>query len=136
MLSCLHSFDMDVRQCFSVCLSIDPSNAARQQAQLSLSRGGPGLCYLSQHSAAADVASFAVSGSASDTSHHLFQSLDRFNSFVSPADATSIDELLTSSKNQKVLSSRIESSQFRVLFDSSSLSNRAWLSASSPHAAF
>ena len=42
------------------------------------------------------------------------------NSLVSPADITSTDELLTSLKNQKELSSRIELSQFHALFESSS----------------
>ncbi|KAL5502816.1 hypothetical protein EMCRGX_G009650 [Ephydatia muelleri] len=81
---------------------------AWQQAQLCLSRGGLGLRSLSQHSAAAYVASFAVSGSATNTSHHLLQSIDCLNSLVSPADVTSTDELLTSPKYQKELSSRIE----------------------------
>ena len=132
----LHFFDIDVRQCFSDCLSIDPPNTAWQQAQLCLSRGGLGLRSLSQHSAAAYVASFAVSGYATNISHHLLQSIDCFNSVVSPADVTSTDELLTSPKNQKELSSRIEHSQFHALFESSSLPNRArLLSVASPHAA-
>eukprot|EP00731_Ephydatia_muelleri_P002044 Em0001g2044a len=132
----LHFFDIDVRQCFSDCLSIDLPNTAWQQAQLCLSRGGLGLRSLSQHSAAAYVASSAVSGSATNTSHHLHQSIDCFNSLVSPADVTSTDELLTSLKNQKELSSRIEHSQFQALFESSSLPNRArLLSVASPHAA-
>ena len=109
----LHFFDIDVRQCFSDCLSINLPNIAWQQAKLCLSRGGLGHRSLSQHSAAAAyVASFAVSGSATNTSHHLLQSIDCFNSQVSPADVTSTDELLTSPKNQKKLSSRIEHSQF------------------------
>ena len=82
----LHFFDIDVRQCFSDCLSINLPNTAWQQAQLCLSRGGLGLRSLSQHSAAAYVASFAVSGSATNTSHRLLQSIDCFNSRVSPAD--------------------------------------------------
>ena len=45
----LHFFDIDVRQCFSDCLSIDLPNTAWQQAQLCLSRGGLGLRSLSQH---------------------------------------------------------------------------------------
>ena len=109
------------------CLSIDLPNTAWQQAQLCLSRGGLGLRSLSQHSAAAYVASSAVSGSATNRSHHLLQSIDCFNSLVFPADVTSTDELLTSPKNQKELSSRIEHSQFQALFESSSLPNRARL---------
>ena len=101
----LHFFDIDVRQCFSDCLSIDLPNTAWQQAQLCLT-GGLGLRSLSQHSAAAYVASFAVSGSATNTSHHLLQSIDCLNSLVSSAGVTSTDELLTSPKNQKELSSR------------------------------
>ena len=129
----LHFIDIDVRQCFSDCLSINLPNTAWQQAQLCLSRGGLGLRSLSQHSAAAYVASFAVS---TNTSLHLLQSIDCFNSRVSPADVTFTDELLTSPKNQKELSSRIEHSQFHALFESSSLPNRARpLSVASPHAA-
>ena len=77
-----------------------------------------------------------MSGYATNTSHHLLQSIDCFNSLVSPADVTSTDELLTSPNNQKELSSRIEHSQFHALFESSSLPNRArLLSVASPHAA-
>ena len=93
----------------TACLLTYPTQHGNK-AQLCLSRGGLGLRSLSQHSAAAYVASFAVSGSATNTSHHLLQSIDCFNSLVSPADVTSTDELLTSPKNQKELSSRIEHS--------------------------
>eukprot|EP00731_Ephydatia_muelleri_P006442 Em0003g690a len=110
------SLDSQLALCFSDCLSIDLPNTAWQQAQLCLSRGGLGLRSLSQPSAAAYVASSAV--------------------LVSPADVTSTDELLTSPKNQKEPSSRIEHSQFQALFESSSLPNRArLLSVASPHAA-
>ena len=102
-----HFFDIDVWQCFSKYLSIDPPNAAWQQVQLCLSRGGLGFRSLSHAAFSGSLFSFFCS--ASITSHHLFQSLD---CYFSPVEATSIDELLTSPKNQKELSSRIENSQF------------------------
>eukprot|EP00731_Ephydatia_muelleri_P017238 Em0010g336a len=48
------------------------------------------------------AAHFAVKGEQS--SHHLSQAIETFNSLVSPADAVSVESLLTSSVSQKYLS--------------------------------
>ena len=132
----LHLFDEEVRQTFSDSMCIDPSDLFWQQAQLSLSRGGLGLLSASLHSSAAFMSSFSMSGFATNTSHHLLRSLDHFNACVSPAEVISIDELLNSPKNQKMLSTKIENKRFQLLFDASSIPNRArFMSASSNLAA-
>ena len=77
----LHLFDEEVCQTFSESMCIDPSDLVWQQAQLSLSRGGLGLCSASLHSSAAFMSGFATS-----TSHHYLQSLDHFNACVSSAE--------------------------------------------------
>ena len=59
----LEMFDEDVRRCFSASTGIDASDAAWQQAQLSLSRGGLGLRSLSHHASAAFISSLSSSGS-------------------------------------------------------------------------
>ncbi|KAL5500402.1 hypothetical protein EMCRGX_G011959 [Ephydatia muelleri] len=121
----LHLFDEEVRQTFSDSMCIDPSDLVWQQAQLSLSRGGLGLRSAPLHSSAAFMSSFSMSGFATNTSHHLLQSLDHFNACVSQAEVISIDELLNSSMTQKMLSTNIENKQFQLLFDASSIPNRA-----------
>ncbi|KAL5500424.1 hypothetical protein EMCRGX_G011983 [Ephydatia muelleri] len=130
----LHLFDEEVRQTFSDSMCIDPSDLVWQQAQLSLSRGGLGLCSAPLHLSAAFRSSFSMLGFATNTSHHLLQSLDHFNACVSSAEVISFDELLDSSMTQKMLSTNIENKQFQLLFDASSIPNRA-LSASSNLAA-
>ena len=130
----LHLFDEEVRQTFSDSMCIDPSDLVWQQAQLSLSRGGLGLCSAPLHLSAAFRSSFSMSGFATNTSHHLLQSLDHFNACVSSAEVISFDELLDSSMTHKMLSTNIENKQFQLLFDASSIPNRA-LSASSNLAA-
>ena len=72
---------------------------------------------------AAFLASFSMSGFATNTNHHLPHSLGHFNTCVSPAVVVSIDELLDSPMNQKKLSSRIENKQFQLLFDASTIPN-------------
>ena len=131
----LHLFDEEVRQTFSDSMSIDPSDSVWQQAQLSLSRGGLGLRSASLHSSAAFMSSFSMSGFATNTSHHLLRSLDLFNACVSPAEAISIDELLNSPATQKMLSTKIENKQFQLLFDASSIPNRARLMSASSNLA-
>ena len=102
----LHLFDEEVRQTFSDSMYIDPSDLVSQQAQLSLSRGGLGLHSASLHSSAAFMSSFSMSGFATNTSHHLLQILDHFNT-------------------------KIENKQFQLLFDASSIPNRARLMSAS-----
>ena len=128
----LHLFDEEVRQTFSDSMCIDPSDSVWQ---LSLSRGGLRLRSASLHSSAAFMSSFSMSGFATNTSHHLLRSLDHFNACVSPAEAISIDELLNSPTTQKMLSTKIENKQFQLLFDASSIPNRARLMSASSNLA-
>ena len=133
----LHLFDdEEVRQTFSdsMCI-IDPSDLVWQQAQLSLSRGGLGLRSASLHSSAAFMSSFSMSSFATNTSHHLLQSLDHFNACVSLAEVISIDELLNSPTTQKMLSTKLEKKLFQLLFDASSIPNRACLMSASSNLA-
>ena len=81
------------------------------------------------------MSSFSMSGFATNTSHHLLQSLDHFNACVSPAEAISIDELLNSPMTQKMLSTKIENKQFQLLFDAFSIPNRARLMSASSNLA-
>ena len=67
-----------------------------------------------------------MSGFATNTNHHLLHSLGHINTCVSPAEVVSIDELLDSPMNQK-LSSTIENKQFQLLYDASTIPNRAQL---------
>ncbi|KAL5509256.1 hypothetical protein EMCRGX_G004594 [Ephydatia muelleri] len=70
------------------------------------------------------------------SSHHLSQAIETFNSLVSPADAVSVESLLTSSVSQKYLSGKLDDRVFNMLLNSSSVADKArLLSVSSPHAA-
>ncbi|KAL5487296.1 hypothetical protein EMCRGX_G019879 [Ephydatia muelleri] len=111
------------------------SDTAWQQAQLSPSRGGLGFRSLSHHSSAAFI-SLCSSGFGLQSSHHLSQAIETFNSLVSPADAVSVESLLTSSVSQKYLSGKLDDRVFNILLNSSSVADKArLLSVSSPHAA-
>ena len=57
----LSLFDSDIRRCFTECTSVDVSDVAWHQAQLSPSRGGLGLRSLYHHSSACFIASIIVS---------------------------------------------------------------------------
>ncbi|KAL5482057.1 hypothetical protein EMCRGX_G022338 [Ephydatia muelleri] len=57
----LCAFDGETRSCFSACLAADVTDAAWQQAQLSLSFGGLGLRSIAFHSSSAFLASFSAS---------------------------------------------------------------------------
>ena len=81
------------------------------------------------------MSSFLMSGFATNTSHHLLQSFDYFNACVSLAEVIYIDELLNSPMTQKMLSTKIEKKQFQVLFDASSIPNRAHLMPASSNLA-
>eukprot|EP00731_Ephydatia_muelleri_P009104 Em0004g1442a len=50
------------------------------------------------------ISSLCSSGFGLQSSHHLSQAIETFNSLVSPADAVSVESLLTSSISQKYLS--------------------------------
>ena len=112
-----------------------PSNAAWNQAQLSLSRGGLGLCSLSHNALAAFIASLCFSGLGSDSHAHLLQAVEMFNSSVHPSDIIHSSSLLEKFLSQKALSNMLDNHLFNVLLGSLSIADRAsLLSASSPHA--
>ncbi|KAL5460145.1 hypothetical protein EMCRGX_G033572 [Ephydatia muelleri] len=136
-LKLLNQLSDDIYQCFTECTSVDTPDNAWQQAQLSLSRGGLGLRCLSHHSSAAYIASLTASDNVSNTNHHFLQALQHYNSLVPLAEAVSVEAglELPGHLSQRNLSSKLEDHQFRLLFQSLSLPNRArLLSASSPHA--
>ena len=60
----LQLFDVEVKECFTLCTAAPVSNLTWQQAQLSLSHGGLGLRSVSHHSSAAYIASLCSSGFA------------------------------------------------------------------------
>ena len=129
-------FDLDIRRCFTECTSVDVSDVAWQQAQLSPSRGGLGLRSLLHHSSACFIASIGHSGIAIGENHHLEQSIDEFNGFIADTEAICLQDILDAPPRQRHLSSKIEDHQLKVLCDhSSSPANHArLLSVSSPHA--
>ena len=67
----LSIFDLDIRRCFTECTSVDASDVAWQQAQLSPSRGGLGLRSLLHHLSACFIASIGNSGIALGENHHI-----------------------------------------------------------------
>ena len=64
-------FNSDIRRCFTECTSVDVSDIAWHQAQLSPSRGGLGLHSLYHHSSACLIASISQSGIALGENHHF-----------------------------------------------------------------
>ena len=135
-MSALKAFDLDIHSCFSHCTAVDTSNQAWQQAELSLSRGGLGLCSISRHSPAAYIASLSSSGFSMSSQQHLKQAVEAFNSLVPTSDAVCIEDELTSPFHQKMLSTKVDNHLFNLLLGNSSPADRArLLSVSSPHAA-
>ena len=132
----LSLFDSDIRRCFTECTSVDVSDVAWHQAQLSLSRGDLGLRSLYHHSNACFIASISQSGIALGASHHLEQSIDDLNHIIEESEAISVQDILEAPPRQRILSSKIEDHQLRMLFDlTSSPTQRACLlSVSSSHA--
>ena len=61
MADALQMFDNDIHHAFAECTAVDAFGNSWQQAQLSLSRGGLGLCSLSHHSSAAYISSVSAS---------------------------------------------------------------------------
>ena len=121
-----------------MCIYLNNNNnnndAAWQQAQLSLSRGGLGLRRLSLHSPAAYIASVVASDCSSPQSKHLLHAIDLFNASVPNTDELTITSITTSNLTQKLLSAKLEDQQFTKLFANASLPDRArLLSISSPH---
>ena len=78
----LSLFDDEVRQRFAECTAVDTPDPAWYQAQLSLSRGGLGLCHVSYHSPAAYLASAIISGLSSEVCKYLHHSVDLYNHLV------------------------------------------------------
>ncbi|KAL5506735.1 hypothetical protein EMCRGX_G008470 [Ephydatia muelleri] len=113
-------FDRDIRRCFTECTSVDVSDVAWMQAQLSPSREGAWV--------------FAVSDSIQN--HHLEQSLIEFNGAVEGMEGIGLQDIIDAPPHQRQLSSMIEDHQFKIIFDhTSSPANCArLLSVSSPHA--
>ena len=132
----LSLFYSDIRRCFTECTSVDVSEIAWHQAQLSPSRGGLGLRSLYHHSSACFIASISQSGIALGENHHLEQSIDDLNHIIGESEAISVQDILDAPPHQRNLSSKIEDHQLRMLFDlASSPAQRArLLSVSSPHA--
>ena len=127
-------FDNNVRQSFTECLALDPSDANWDQAQLSLSLGGLGLRSLALHSPAAYIASLSGSGTASIHSTHLNHTLDMYNQSISLETPLTITDVVHTKCCQKKLSSNIEDIQFKCLLNKSSLADKArLLSVSAPH---
>ena len=90
----LSFFDSDIRRCFTECTSVDVSDIAWHQAQLSPSRGGLGLRSLYHHSSACFIASISQSGIALGENHHLEQSIDDLNHIIGESEAISVEELV------------------------------------------
>eukprot|EP00731_Ephydatia_muelleri_P009826 Em0005g412a len=115
---------------------VDTTDAAWQQAQLSLSRGGLGMRSLSLHSPAAFTAFVCSSGYGSPSNHHLSDAIQKFNESVSPSDVIQFDGLVLSTVHQNQLSSKIDIHQFNNIMIISSVADKACLlSVLSPHAA-
>ena len=120
----LKIMDSDVRSCFLKCFSIDLSEAAWCQSQLSLRFGGLGLRSLSHHSSAA---SFCSSGFATTDNHHLMNAV----SLVCSSDAISPESAIESPPSQRSLSHKLDSLSFSNLYDLSSPANKARLLSAS-----
>ena len=126
----LHAFDQQVRHS----QAIDTTDSSWKQAQLSLSRGGLGLCSLAHHSTAAFIASISTAGHASPSDNFLVEAVNSYNMSVPPESAIGIDSLATTPCRQHTLSATVESTQFNSLLSESSTADKAsLLSVSSPH---
>ena len=115
---------------------MDVSDVAWHQAPLSPSRGGLGLRSLYHHSSACFIASISQSGITLGANHHLEQSINDLKHIIGESEAVSVQDILEAPPRQRILSSKIEDQQLRMLFDlASSPAQRArLLSVSSPHA--
>ena len=115
----LSFFDSDIRRCFTECTSVDLSDIAWRQAQLSPSRGGLGLRSLYHHSSACFIASISQSGIALGKNHHLEQSIDDLNHIIGESEAVSVQDILDAPPRQENLSSKIEDHQLIVSYPDS-----------------
>ena len=87
-------FDRDIRRCFTECTSVDITDFAWMQAQLSPSKGGLGLCSLRLHSSACSNASMGHFGIAFGENHHLKQSLIEFNGAVEGMEGIGLQDII------------------------------------------
>ena len=135
---CLKFFDEEVGLCFSSCLTINVPDPLWQQAQLSPKLGGLDLHSLSLHSCAAFISSLAALDLRSPDNIHLQQAILHFNTrvYVYPQDSITMDSVLNSPPQQKVLSLKLDSFMFHsLLLSVASQANKAHtLSVSSPYA--
>ena len=132
----LQLFDEDIHRCFSSTTGIDAWDAAWQQAQLSLSRGGLGLRSLAHHASAAYISSLSSSGLAPDSSQHLSDAVGMFNRLVPAEDSIKVEDFLSSAISQGKLSEKLDNQLLSSLVEASTVANKArLLSVSSPHAA-
>ena len=125
-------FDEEAHRYFTDCVAIDASDSDWLQVQLSLSRGGLGLCKLALHCSAAYLTSIIKAGCADQ---FTMQAITTYNSLVPPESSVSVESLIDFGLSQKNLSSRTDDHQFDQLYLTSSPANRArLLSVSSCHA--
>ena len=96
---------------FAECTLVDAFGKSWQQAQLSLSRGGLGLCSLSHHSSAAYISSARASEQCLVSMSHILALVNLFNTLIPPADAITLDDIVSSPCCQHSLSSKIENCQ-------------------------
>ena len=108
----LEYFDNDVRHCFALSTAVDTTNSAWKQAQLSLSRGGLGLCRLSEHSSACYIVSLSMAGMCSEFNRHLLNAINQFNEHVSKEETVTLEAIRETPCLQKVLSNKLEDSLF------------------------
>ena len=115
----LQLFDEDIRRCFSSTTGIDASDAAWQQAQLSLSRGGLGLRSLAHHASAAYISSLSSSGLAPDSSQHLSDAVGMLNRLVPAEDSIKVEDFLSSAISQGKLSEKLDNQLLSSLVEAS-----------------
>ena len=134
ILGSMEKFDTDVRRSFAEYTGVDVLDSAWRQAQMSLRRGGFGLCSLAIHSSAAYITSLCGSDGVISTPH-LENAITHYTTCVPLSDSLSISSLEGHTPTQKKLSDAIEEMQFNSLLTSCSLADKArLLSVSSPHA--
>ena len=95
-------FDEEVRRYFSDCVIIDALDSDWLQVQLSLSRGGLGLCRLALHCSAAYLATIIKAGCADPLDEFTLQAITVYNSLVLlQVQSQSVESLVDSGLSQK-----------------------------------
>eukprot|EP00731_Ephydatia_muelleri_P028077 Em0019g950a len=92
-----------LRHCFALSTAVDTTNSAWKQAQLSLSRGGLGLCRLSEHSSACYIASLSMAGMCSESNRHLLNAINQFNEHVSNEEMVTLEAIREPSEFQAAI---------------------------------